>query len=61
VPVTSVDNGCARRWGRDLWSLVAAATAAPVLWALSDLLVAGEPLWSLTRTQDAVDDAGLPC
>jgi hypothetical protein len=40
--------------------LVAAAAAAPLLWALSDLLVTGDPLWSLTRTQDAVDDAGLP-
>jgi len=33
-------------------TLLGAAAAAPVLWALSDLLVAGDPLFSLTGTRE---------
>ncbi len=31
------------------------AAAAPLVWILSDLLVTGQPLWSLTNTQHTVD------
>jgi hypothetical protein len=36
---------------RERASLAALVALAPVLWALSDLLVTGAPLWSLTHTQ----------
>jgi len=35
-------------------ALLALASAAPVLWALFDLAVSGDPLYSLTGTQDTV-------
>ena len=35
--------------------LVALAVAAPVLWALTDLLVAGDPFWSLAHTRDGTE------
>lgn len=35
--------------------LAALAMAAPVLWALSDLLVTGDPFWSLTGTTDLAE------
>ncbi|MET0685117.1 MAG: hypothetical protein ABW060_07365 [Solirubrobacteraceae bacterium] len=43
--------------------LVALALAAPVLWALIDLVVTGDPLWSVTHTRDGTEildrDTGL--
>jgi hypothetical protein len=36
---------------RERASLAALVALAPALWALSDLLVTGQPLWSLTHTQ----------
>ncbi len=36
---------------RRLAALAALAAAAPLLWLLSDLLVTGQPLWSLTNTR----------
>ena len=41
-----------RRSPRDLWRLALLAAAAPLLWALSDLLVTGNAFWSLTKTRD---------
>jgi hypothetical protein len=38
--------------------LVALAAAAPVLWALSDMAVTGNPLFSLTQTRDTVETLG---
>jgi hypothetical protein len=35
--------------------MAAAAAAGPVLWALSDLIVTGDPLFSLHTTQEAVE------
>ena len=40
------------RWPARL-RLLGLAAAAPVLWALSDLAVTGNPLWSLTGTSEA--------
>jgi hypothetical protein len=40
---------------RDLAGLVAIAAAAPLLWALSDQLIAGDPLYSLTGTRHTVE------
>jgi hypothetical protein len=36
---------------RELLALAALAAAAPLLWMLADLLVTGNPLWSLTKTR----------
>ena len=36
------------------------AAAAPLIWALSDLLVTGDPLWSLHGTSDLAADLGRP-
>jgi dolichyl-phosphate-mannose-protein mannosyltransferase len=36
------------------WRLIALAAAAPVLWAAFDWIVSGDPLYSLTGTQDTV-------
>jgi hypothetical protein len=41
--------------GRDGLMLTALALSAPVLWVLFDLVFAGDPLHSLTGTQDTVD------
>lgn len=38
-------------WLRD-WRLLPLAAAAPLLWMLHDGLITGDPLWSLTGTQD---------
>ncbi|MEA2478609.1 MAG: hypothetical protein QOJ07_531 [Thermoleophilaceae bacterium] len=38
--------------GRERARLAALALAAPVLWCLSDLLITGDPLWSLHGTSD---------
>lgn len=40
-----------RRWGARV-GLGALTATAPLLWALSDFLVTGDPLWSLHGTQD---------
>ncbi len=49
----------AAAYGAWLWrrgelrpGLIALAAAAPVLWALHDLALTGDPLWSLTGTQE---------
>jgi len=44
-------------WLRDI-RLMALAAAAPLLWALSDLIVTGDPLHSLTGTRDNADRLG---
>ena len=41
-----------RRDRREVLSLLGAAAAAPVLWALADLAVTGNPLYSLTGTRE---------
>ena len=46
-------------WGRRL-RLVALAAAAPLIWALVDLLVTGDPLWSLHGTSDLAADLDRP-
>jgi hypothetical protein len=33
------------------WRLTLLAAAAPLIWVLSDLLITGDPVWSLTHTQ----------
>jgi hypothetical protein len=38
--------------------LLALAAAAPVLWALTDLWVTGDPLWSLNATSDLAEELG---
>ena len=38
--------------------LVALALAAPVLWGLTDLVVTGDPLWSVTHTRDGTEILG---
>jgi hypothetical protein len=52
-----------RRWGARI-GLGALAAAAPLLWALSDFLVTGDPLWSLHGTQELAGilerQTGLP-
>jgi hypothetical protein len=34
-----------------IWRLTLLAAAAPLVWVLSDLLITGDPMWSLTHTQ----------
>ncbi len=41
--------------GRRLAALVALAAAAPVVWALFDLITASDPLYSFTGTRDTVE------
>jgi hypothetical protein len=45
------------------WVLIAIAASAPLLWALYDLVIAGDPLYSLTGTRETVEtlarDTGL--
>jgi hypothetical protein len=43
---------------RDRLGLIALAAAAPVIWALFDLVYAGDPLYSLTGTRDTVEALG---
>ena len=45
--------------GRPL-RLAPLAAAAPVIWALTDLVVTGDPLWSLHGTSDLAADLGRP-
>lgn len=40
------------------WTLVALGASAPLLWALYDLAFAGDPLYSLTGTQETVETLG---
>ena len=40
--------------------LLPLAAAAPLLWALTDLLATGDPLWSLHGTSDLAADLGRP-
>ncbi len=47
-----------RRSRRELAVLAALAASAPVLWALHDLVLAGDPLWSLTGTRENVGVLG---
>ena len=44
-------------WLRE-WRLLPLAGAAPALWILHDLLITGDPLWSLTGTQENADELG---
>jgi hypothetical protein len=44
-----------RRELPELLPLAALAVSAPVLWAASDLLVTGNPLWSLTKTRHTAE------
>lgn len=44
--------------GRALVQLCAVAASAPLLWALHDLLLTGNPLWSLTGTRDNAAELG---
>jgi hypothetical protein len=44
-------------WLRE-WRLLALAAAAPVLWALSDLALTGDPLHSLLGTQENAEELG---
>ena len=39
----------------EMLRLACLAALAPLLWALSDLLVTGDPLWSLTKTRNTAD------
>ena len=41
----------------ELVRLALLAAAAPLVWVLSDLLVTGDPLWSLTNTRHTASDA----
>ncbi len=41
--------------GRRLAELTLLAAAAPLLWVLSDLIVTGDPLWSLTNTRHTAE------
>lgn len=43
-------------WRR--WDLLALAAAAPLLWALSDLVVTGDPLYSLNATSELAEELG---
>jgi hypothetical protein len=44
-------------WRRLAW-LALLAAAAPILWVASDLLVTGDPLWSLTNTKHTAHELG---
>jgi hypothetical protein len=46
--------------GRERLALTALAAAGPVVWALTDLVATGDPLFSLHFTQDAAEARGRP-
>jgi hypothetical protein len=46
--------------GREAAVLAAVAAAPPLLWALSDLAITGDPLHSLTFTRDTAETLGRP-
>jgi hypothetical protein len=43
---------------KQLWRLTLLAAAAPLVWILSDLLITGDPLWSLTNTRHTAETLG---
>jgi hypothetical protein len=43
---------------RERWKFVALAAAAPLIWALTDLIVTGDPLHSLHGTADLAEENG---
>jgi hypothetical protein len=43
---------------REIVRLTLLAAAAPLVWVLSDLLVTGDPLWSLTNTRHTAETLG---
>jgi hypothetical protein len=43
---------------KQLWRLTLLAAAAPLVWVLSDLLITGDPLWSLTNTRHTAETLG---
>jgi hypothetical protein len=43
---------------REVVRLTLLAACAPLIWVLSDLLVTGDPLWSLTNTRDTAEKLG---
>jgi hypothetical protein len=43
---------------RSALELVALAASAPLVWALFDLITAGDPLYSFTATRETVEDLG---
>lgn len=49
-----------RRGLRERAALALLAAAAPALWLLSDLLVTGDPFWSLNGTSDLAAELGRP-
>ena len=54
---------CIAGWkapARQRLRIAALALAAPLIWALSDLLVTGEPLFSFTGTRELADTLGRP-
>jgi len=55
--VETAANG-SRRDRRELAGLALLAGAAPLVWLLGDLLVTGQPLWSLTNTRDTAATLG---
>ncbi len=48
----------ARGRGRERLLVPAVCAASPVLWLASDAVITGEPLWSLTHTQDLAAEIG---
>lgn len=50
-PQASTSGGTAPRGVRELAGLALLGVSAPALWLISDGLVSGEPLWSLTHTK----------
>jgi hypothetical protein len=47
-----------RRTRQEIACLTLLAAAAPLVWVLSDLVVTGQPLWSLTNTRQTADELG---
>jgi hypothetical protein len=52
------DAASARRSREQIAPLTALAAAGPLVWLLSDLLVTGDPLWSLTNTRHTASTLG---
>jgi hypothetical protein len=57
-PHAAHSHGPPARSRRDLVHLGLLAAAAPVLWILSDILVTGHPMWSLTNTKHTAHTLG---
>jgi hypothetical protein len=45
-------------WRRESVIVLVVCAVAPALWVLSDWAITGEPLWSLTHTQDLAEEIG---